>query len=191
MGCSQKQMELDTCDENIHLTFNITENSEVFCRNCGSYSELRISANDLFLINRLTGQIYLTDIGEEMLDFEEKKVWRVEVEVTDSGILTSGRVQPRLSHRRNMSIFIVDVNEVPVLEQQTYYVSEDADRGTFVGTVKAFDVDRVYINTPGHLQIQFMWDSASPIYTLYKEAHGNLGGAFEISPNGTITVSSE
>jgi hypothetical protein len=189
--CSQEQMELDTCDENIHLTFNITGNSEVFCRNCGSYSELRISANDLFLINRLTGQIYLTDIGEEMLDFEEKKVWRVEVEVTDSGILTSGRVQPRLSHRRNMSIFIVDVNEVPVLEQQTYYVSEDADRGTFVGIVKAFDVDRVYINTPGHLQIQFMWDSASPIYTLYKEAHGNLGGAFEISPNGTITVSSE
>merc|ERR1711871_362791 len=189
--CNMKPVTAKDDDEGQTHTFILTSNSEVWCKNCGTPREALYHATDIFSIDEVTGQISLSSYGENVIDYEEKNMWRVEVKATDSGIMSSGPIKSRLSHRRNMSVFIIDVNEVPTMEPMTFYVSEASDPGTFVGALKAFDVDDVYADSPEHLQLQYMFDSTSPIYSLFTEAHGNLGGAFEISPAGNITVSSD
>jgi hypothetical protein len=180
--CTPQAMESDLCNRTKHLTFRITERSEHF---------KNIHSQNLFTIHELNGQISITPDGSEMINYEEKDQWRLEIEVSDSGLMSSGSQHKKLSHRRNVTVFVVDVNEPPSMNMQTFFVSESSRLGSIVGQIKSHDIDRVYSDDMKHLQIRHLWDAASPVYSILNEGYGNVGSAFEISPNGTLTVASD
>jgi VCBS repeat-containing protein len=103
-------------------------------------------------------ELILTD---GILDYETQSSYQVTVRVTDSG---------GLSQERTFTVTVNDLNEAPVINNQSLRVDENVANGTAVGTVLASDAD-----AGDHLT--------------YAIVAGNTGGAFAIeSTTGGITV---
>ncbi|MCL5279171.1 MAG: cadherin domain-containing protein [Planctomycetes bacterium] len=103
-------------------------------------------------------ELILTD---GILDYETKSSYQVTVRVTDSG---------GLSQERTFTVAVNNLNEAPLVNDQSFWVDENAVDGAVVGTVLASDVD------------------AGDRLT-YSIAAGNTDGAFAInSTTGQITV---
>jgi hypothetical protein len=103
-------------------------------------------------------ELILTD---GILDYETKSSYQVIVRVTDSG---------GLSHDETLTVTVNDLNEAPVVNDQSFSVDENAANGTSVGTVVTSDVH--------------VGDSLT-----YSITAGNTGGAFAINAStGQITV---
>ena len=114
-----------------------------------------------FAINASTGQITVNN--SSALDFETTPTFNLTVEVTDSGA-------PGLTDTATVTINLNDLNETPIINDQSFSVNENAANGTVVGTVVASDPD------------------AGDTLT-YAITGGNTGGAFAINANtGQITV---
>ncbi len=105
-----------------------------------------------------SNELILTD---GILDYETKSSYQVTVRVTDA----SG-----LSHEETFTVTVNDLNEAPVINNQSFRVDENAVNGTVVGAVVASDVD-----TGDRLT--------------YSIIAGNADGAFAINgTTGEITV---
>jgi len=116
-----------------------------------------------FAINSATGQITVASAGQ--LDFETTPQFLLTVQVIDSGT-------PALSDTATITVDVLDVNESPNVNNQSFSVAENSAGGTSVGTVVATDPDA--------------GQSLS-----YAITGGNTGGAFAInSSTGQITVAS-
>ena len=103
-------------------------------------------------------------VNSSALNYETTPSFTVITTVTDTGI-------PSTSMGATMTISLVDINDAPVIGNQTFTVREHSLTGAAVGTVQATDEDR-------------------PAQTLtYAITGGDPTGAFSIDPNtAVITV---
>lgn len=130
------------------LTYSITQSAPI---------------SGAFAINAVTGQI--TVANSSLLNFEALSAVALTVTVTDNG-------SPNLSHSAVVVITLTDVNEAPVIGNQSFEIVENSASGIAVGTVIATDVD-------GGQSLS------------YSIVSGNTGGAFAINAaTGQITVAS-
>ncbi len=126
-----------------------------------TYSITAGNTGGAFALDADTGEI--TVVNPAALDYETHPTFTLTVEVTDSG--TPGRTASA-----TVTIHLADRNEAPVINDQSFWVDENAANGTSVGTVAASDPD-----AGDHLT--------------YSITAGNTGGAFAINgTTGEITV---
>ncbi|MGV8114402.1 MAG: cadherin domain-containing protein [Lentimicrobium sp.] len=88
------------------------------------------NTNNAFAIDAVTGEI--TVAGN--ICFEYCSQYNLLVRATDNGI-------PALSGEETVVILLNDVNEAPVIADQSFGVSRTAPSGTLIGTVEASDPD--------------------------------------------------
>ena len=123
-----------------------------------SYSIESGNTGDVFAIDSSSGQI--TVVGT--LDRETTESYLLAVKVSDGGT-------PALSSAATITINITDINESPVINDQTFSLAENASNNASVGTVAASDPEG---------------DTLS-----YSIESGNTEGVFAIdSASGQITV---
>jgi VCBS repeat-containing protein len=121
------------------------------------------NASGAFAINPATGQI--TVANSTPLDFETTPTFTLTVTATDNAT-------PPTSGTGTITVNLTNVNEAPVVNDQSFNVAEGSANGTVVGTVAATDPE-----VP-----------ASQALT-YAITAGNTGGVFAINAaTGQITV---
>jgi len=120
-----------------------------------TYSILSGNTNDAFVINTSIGS--LTVANSSALNFETTPSFALVIKVQDNGTGT-------LSSQAKITINILDVNEKPVINDQTITVQANTANGTFVETVSASDPDIGQVLT-------------------YAIISGNTGNAFTINPS--------
>ncbi len=126
-----------------------------------TYSITSSSLPGAFMIMPATGRILVQNAN--ILDFETVPTITLTVRATDSG-------NPARFSEATVTVNINDVNESPMMFDQTFTVAENAANGTVVGKVIATDVDT--------------WQSLT--YTILNSA---VPGAFAInSATGEVTV---
>lgn len=126
-----------------------------------SYSITAGNINGAFALNAATGQI--TVANQNVLDYETTPQYLLTVQVQDNGTgnLTASAV---------MTVNLIDVNESPVISDQSFQVENNAPNGTIAGTVIATDPDQGQSLT---------FDITS----------GNTSGAFAINPaTGVLSI---
>ena len=126
-----------------------------------SFTILTGNAGGIFALNQLNGELSVTNSAA--LDYESTPSYSLEILVQDNG---SGN----LSSQATITISLLNVNEPPVINNQSFLISENSADGTLVGTVNATDPD------------------AGQTWT-FSILSGNEGNAFEINPvSGNINV---
>jgi VCBS repeat-containing protein len=114
------------------------------------------------------------------LDFETIPTFHMTVLATDNGT-------PVQSVTGAITIHLIDVNEAPVVNDQTFTVAENTANGTTVGTIVATDPDagqtRTFSVTGGTGQTAFAV-SAAGVITVANSAALN----FEVTPTFTLNV---
>lgn len=139
------------------------------------------SGNDdgVFAINPETGEI--TVASSAALNFEATPSFTLVVSVTDNG-------DPTLSDSATVVITLLDVNEAPHLETQTFSIAENSANGSDVGTITGTDPDAgqslTYAITAGNAFDAFAIDPATGHITVNNGAALN----FELNPQFTLTV---
>jgi VCBS repeat-containing protein len=93
------------------------------------------NAAGVFAIDSATGQITVAD--RTQLDFETTATYSLLVQVTDSAT-------PALSDQATITINVLDVNEAPVIQPESFFIAENSPVGTSVGTVTAIDPDGTF-----------------------------------------------
>jgi len=122
------------------------------------------NTNSAFSINASNG--VLTVANETALNFEVTPTFALVVKVQDNGT-------GNLSSQATITISLTDVNETPVIIDQSFSVAEAVANGTIVGTVVATDPDAGQILS-------------------YSILSGNANGAFAINTlNGVLSVADE
>jgi hypothetical protein len=128
-----------------------------------TYSITGGNTGGAFAINAATGAI--TVATSAALNFETTPSFSLTVTATDNGT-------PALSGSNTITINLTNVNEAPVVNDQTFTVSGNAVNGAVVGTIAAADPD-----------------AATTL--AYSITGGNTGGAFALNgATGQITVAS-
>jgi VCBS repeat-containing protein len=128
-----------------------------------TYSISGASAAGAFAINGSTGEITVADAS--LLDFESGQSVMLTISVTDNG-----NPNPALTTTREIVIHLTDVNEAPVIADQSFAVAENSLNTNRVGFVTGSDVDA----------------GASLTYSI---TSSSLPGAFAINPvTGEVTV---
>ena len=112
------------------------------------------NTGDTFAIDPATGLITL--VGT--LNHETQDSFILTVEVADDGT-------PSLGSFATVMIYVIDINEAPVVSDHAFSVDENSAVGTIVGTVLASDVDvgqtLTYIITGGNTGNAFALNSAT------------------------------
>jgi hypothetical protein len=126
-----------------------------------TYTILSGNTGGTFAVAASTGQI--TVANNTLLDFETNPVFNLSVQVTDNGI-------PVMTDQAAITINLMNVNETPGINNQTFQVEENSGNGTVIGTILAVDPDNGQTLT----------------YTILS---GNTGGTFAVAAStGQITV---
>ncbi len=119
---------------------------------------IQTNSDGLFEITE-DGNLYLA--SGKTLDFETKKSYTITVTVTDGNLNASTQIM----------INVIDKNETPLIDAQTFIVAENIQTSEEVGTVVAIDPDN---------------DTLSYLITTTVPENTNL---FEISNTGVISLS--
>lgn len=126
-----------------------------------TYSIQSGNTGNAFAINALTGEVSVANITA--LNYEVNPSFSLVVNVHDNGTDT-------LSSQAIVTIILTDVNEKPLIANQSFSIDEDFPEGTWIGTVEASDPDF----------------GQTLIYSILS---GNIGGAFSINAsNGNIEI---
>ncbi|NVO19612.1 MAG: hypothetical protein HXX13_07920, partial [Bacteroidetes bacterium] len=126
-----------------------------------SYSILSGNTGSTFTIGATTGLLVVAN--PSTLNYEVQPPFALVVKVQDNGTGT-------LSSQGNVTVNLTDVNEAPLIANQTFSIAENSANGTTVGNIVASDPDAGQTLT----------------YSIYS---GNSSGAFAInSATGALTV---
>jgi hypothetical protein len=128
----------------------------------------------------------ITVADSTLLNFETAPSFTLNVTVTDNGT-------PTLSDTAVITINLTNVNEAPVVNDQTFAVSSNATNGTAVGVIAATDVDAGTILsfniTSGNTNGAFALDAATGQMTVGNAAALTGASSFvlnvSVSDNGT------
>ncbi len=128
-----------------------------------SFSIVSGNTNGAFAINASSG--LLTVVNNEVLNFQVSPTFALVVKVQDNGT-------GNLSSQATITISLADINEMPIITNQSFSVAENSANGTIVGTVIASDPDAAQTKT-------------------FSIVSSNSSGAFAInSTTGILTVAS-
>jgi hypothetical protein len=97
-----------------------------------TYEIVSGNTNNAFAINATTGQLRVNNPAA--LDFEAIKSFALTVRVTDNGT-------PVFSAQATITVNLIDVNEPPVINNQTFTVPENTVNGNAVATISASNPD--------------------------------------------------
>lgn len=123
-----------------------------------TYAIISGNTNNAFKINASTGQIQVNNPAA--LNFETIKSFALIVRVTDNGT-------PVFSAQNTVTVNLTNVNEFPIVNDQTFTVPENTVNGNAVATITATDPD------------------GDPNLT-YAIIGGNTLGAFSVDPNSGV-----
>ncbi|MBI5041269.1 MAG: cadherin domain-containing protein, partial [Gammaproteobacteria bacterium] len=143
-----------------------------------SYSITAGNTNNAFTINAATGQITVNNASA--LDFETTPSFGLTVQVQDNGT-------GMLTDTATVTINLNDLNDAPVVNNQSFGVDENSANGTVVGNVVATDADGdtlAYSITAGNTNNAFTINAATGQITVNDTSALN----FETSPTFTLTV---
>jgi hypothetical protein len=157
-----------------------------------TYSILSGNTGNAFQINASTG--VLTVATPSAINFEVTPTFSLIVKVQDNG---SGS----LSSQATITIDVTDVNEIPEIYDQSFWIPENSVTGTTVGTVVAGDPDAgqtlCYVITNGNINNAFQINSTSGLITVDNteainfEALPAFSLTVEVTDNGTGNLSSQ
>jgi len=126
-----------------------------------TYSIINGNMGDAFQINSTSGEI--TVDNSIAVDFESNPTFNLTVQVQDNG-------QGSLTDQATVTVSLNDLNENPIIGNQTFGIDENSPNGTFAGTVIASDPDAGQTLT-------------------YSIINGNTSNAFQINAStGELTV---
>ena len=150
-----------------------------------SYSIIAGDPNGAFAIDSATGEITVADGAQ--LDFESQASYSLTVQVQDNGTGT-------LTDTATVTIDLNDVNDAPVVNDQSFAVEENSPNGTVVGTVTASDQDGdtlSYSILTGNDASEFAIDPGTGVITIADssgldyETHSTLELVIQVTDNGT------
>jgi hypothetical protein len=145
-----------------------------------TYSILSGNTSGAFAINASTASI--TVANSSVLNFELNPVYILVVKVQDNGTGT-------LSNQANITINLSDANEAPIINNQSFSITENTSNGTTVGTVIASDPDAgqtlTYSILSGNTSGAFAINALSGLLTVANSAALN----FESTPGFSLAVS--
>lgn len=135
----QPVAETFTVDENSPVgtvvdTLTVTDEDE---GQSFTYEIIAASSPGTFAIDPSTGEITVADAGP--VSVEDPVTWGLRVRVTDNG-------SPARSGEATIFISLNNVNDPPVVGDQTFTVAENSANQTFIGGIIAYDVDSTRIS---------------------------------------------
>lgn len=128
----------------IDQSFNINENLEgvysigiIKFVSKGQNEEFNFSISEgnntnLFFVGEKSGELFISK-GEK-LDYESTKSYPLQIKVQNKS-------NTELYTIVSIGVNVVDVNEKPTINDQSFSISENSQNGTEIGSIKAFDVD--------------------------------------------------
>ncbi len=150
------------------------------------------NASNAFQINSSSG--VLTVNNSSALDFETTPIFSLMVMVEDNGIGT-------LTDQATITVTLIDVNENPNIEDQSFNISENSPPGAQVGSVIATDPDNgqslTYTIISGNVDDTFVLESSSGLLSLSSTAVLDFNVtpvynlAVEVEDDGTGNLSSQ
>jgi len=162
-----------------------------------TYSIIDGNTSGAFQINSTLGE--LTVANGSALDFESIPTFQLTVLVEDNG-------QGNLTDQATITVNLIDLNENPVIENQSFYINENAENGQLVGGVVAIDPDNGQVLTfsieSGNIDDAFLLNQLSgelfvnnsevfdfetmPVFNLIILVEDN--GQGNLSDQGAITI---
>ena len=105
--------------------------------------EITKDPSGCFVIDEKTGAVTVKSDNCTALDHEKYETLEIEVAVTDLVTVTetSNIYGGPNTVKKTITVNVHDVNEPPAIVKETFYVDEDAKKGSVVDTVKAKDPD--------------------------------------------------
>ncbi|HLO90422.1 MAG: cadherin domain-containing protein [Chloroflexota bacterium] len=160
-------------DQNQTLTYTITSGNN----------------NQVFLLNSSTGA--LTVQNSQYLNFESTSIYTLGVRIQDNAATP-------LYDNISVTVSVQNINEPPLVSNQTFQINSTSPNGTLVGNINASDPDLnqvlTYINTSGNTNNAFSINSQSGnIYIANSSALVNLTVCtlgITVQDNGTPVLSS-
>lgn len=126
-----------------------------------SFSIISGNNDNAFTVDPSTGELSVSN--STALDYETYPLFTLTIMVEDNGTVS-------LSSQANISIELIDINESPIIQNQSFSVEENASNGTIVGTIVGSDPD-----------------IGQTIY--FSIISGNYDNAFQLNENtGELTV---
>ncbi len=157
-----------------------------------TFSILSGNTNGAFVINSSTG--VLSVANSAALNFESTPSFALVVKVQDNGTGT-------LSSQATVTATILDVNEAPIISNQSFSVAENSANGSTAGTVVASDPDAAQTKTfsilSGNTNGAFVINSSTGVLSVANSAALNFESApsfalvVKVQDNGTGTLSSQ
>jgi hypothetical protein len=163
-----------------------------------AYSITAGNTSDAFAINASSGAITVNNASA--LNYESSSSFALTVTVQDNGT-------PALTGSATVTVNLTNVNEAPVISNQTFSISEASTNGAAVGTVAASDPESsalTYSITAGNTSDAFAINAATgaitvsnasvlnytttPSYSLTVNVQENVGGTLSASATITINV---
>ena len=134
----------------------------------------------VFMVDSMTGEITVMDASA--LNFESAAAFTLEIQVTDNGT-------PGLTDTATITINLNDLNETPLVNDQSFPIAENATNGMIVGNIAASDFDAglngnlTFVATGGTGTTAFDVDSSGQITV----ADASLLD-FEATPSFTLDI---
>jgi Raf kinase inhibitor-like YbhB/YbcL family protein len=136
------------------------------------------NADSTFYLDSTGGYLYLQGTA----DHETKDSYVLTVQVTDSGT-------PALSTNAHVTVSVNDVNEAPVINDQSFELPEDSAVGTPVGRALATDVDAgqtlTYSITAGNTGNAFTIDAATGRITAFGALDHTIKDSYSLTIKAT------
>jgi hypothetical protein len=132
--------------------------------------------NDTFELNASSGQLTLSDLG--VLDFETKISYELSIGVTDG----------KLTAESLVTLDIIDVDEAPIVDNQSFLLDENSQNGTILGQLNASDPEGstlVFTIDSGNQDGIFVLDEGSGQLSIIDSTKLD----FEINPSIILTTS--
>ncbi|MBL0135869.1 MAG: cadherin domain-containing protein [Chitinophagaceae bacterium] len=144
-----------------------------------TYSILSGNSNGAFSINTSNGLLKVANASA--LNYETTPSYALVVKVQDNGA-------GALSSQATVTINLININETPIILNQSFSVQENAANGTITGTIVASDPDAgqvlTYSIVSGNTNTAFAINSASGVLTVANSSALN----FEVLTTFTLTV---
>jgi len=155
-----------------------------------SFSVLQGNSSGAFILEAATG---ILKVGNSQLfNFENNPVFNLTVKVQDNG-------NPMLSDTCEVTVDVTDINEAPLVNNQSFTINSNPTNGTIVGQIVASDPDAgqslSFSISSGNPNNIFAINNQNGIISIYNSAYlPSSGGVFNlgvvVTDNGNPSLSS-
>lgn len=154
-----------------------------------TYSIIQGNSSGAFALGATTGLLSVNN--NQLINFETNPSFTLTVKVQDNGAGT-------LSDTSTVTVSVQNVNEAPLVSNQTYSVNANAVNGTIVGTINASDPDinqvLSYVIINGNINNVFTINNQTGVISVNNSSYLQNAGTFSlginVSDNGSPVLTS-